>query len=127
MKFVFPFIPVPKARPRVGKYGTYTPSKTRAFEDAIGVLARQQFVEPRPYSGPLGAYILFYLRRPNKPKHPIHPIVKPDLDNLIKSVFDALNGIVYNDDSQICRLTAVKMYETKAFKPCIILWIRQKN
>lgn len=28
--------------------------------------------------------------------------VKPDRDNLAKAVQDALNGIVYRDDAQIC-------------------------
>ena len=35
---------------------------------------------------------------------------KPDLDNLIKAVKDALNGIVWHDDSQVFLVTAEKIY-----------------
>jgi len=35
---------------------------------------------------------------------------KPDCDNLAKSVCDALNGILWDDDRQICRLVVEKWY-----------------
>ena len=35
---------------------------------------------------------------------------KPDLDNLLKFVFDCLNGIAWQDDSQIAKINAVKAY-----------------
>lgn len=37
-------------------------------------------------------------------------IKKPDLDNMAKSVLDALNGLAYIDDSQIYSLTLFKTY-----------------
>jgi len=36
---------------------------------------------------------------------------RPDLDNLIKFVSDALNGVFYKDDSQIDSIAAVKFYD----------------
>lgn len=36
--------------------------------------------------------------------------VRPDLDNLVKLVLDALNGVAYADDSQIVRIHAFKKY-----------------
>lgn len=38
------------------------------------------------------------------------PTKKPDLDNVAKVVCDALNGIAYHDDTQICRLALYKHY-----------------
>ena len=38
------------------------------------------------------------------------PTNSPDLDNIVKSVCDALNGIAYFDDSQICKLSIHKYY-----------------
>jgi len=35
---------------------------------------------------------------------------RPDLDNYIKFVFDVLNKIAYNDDSQIVSLSSKKIY-----------------
>jgi Holliday junction resolvase RusA-like endonuclease len=40
----------------------------------------------------------------------IPPNKKPDLDNLQKFVLDAMNGLIYRDDSQICEMTAIKTY-----------------
>ena len=38
------------------------------------------------------------------------PQIKPDLDNVIKSVCDGLNGVAYDDDKQITFITAAKYY-----------------
>lgn len=35
---------------------------------------------------------------------------RPDIDNLVKAVTDALNGILWKDDSQIVSLSAEKRY-----------------
>ena len=41
---------------------------------------------------------------------------KIDCDNLAKTVLDALNGIAYDDDKQICRLYVEKRYGKS---PCV--------
>ena len=40
----------------------------------------------------------------------IRPTKKPDADNIMKAVADALNGIAYKDDSQIVNVTIAKWY-----------------
>lgn len=40
----------------------------------------------------------------------ILPTKKPDSDNVIKVILDALNGVAYHDDAQICRVYFDKMY-----------------
>lgn len=40
----------------------------------------------------------------------IKPTGKPDLDNSMKLICDALNGVVWKDDSQIVAVTLVKRY-----------------
>ena len=44
----------------------------------------------------------------------IFPTKKPDGDNIIKAILDALNGVAYRDDSQICRVYFEKMYAENA-------------
>jgi crossover junction endodeoxyribonuclease RusA len=63
-------------------------------------------------SGPVELEIMFYLDRPSSisaTKRP-YPIVPPDVDKLIRGVGDALTSVVYDDDSQIVRVLAWKVY-----------------
>jgi Holliday junction resolvase RusA-like endonuclease len=47
---------------------------------------------------------------------------KPDADNLVKSVQDGLNGIVFIDDAQIFDLRVVKQYGEA---PAVDVWIEE--
>ena len=63
--------------------------------------------------------ITFRLRRPGghwaksgvlKSSAPLAPSVKPDLDKLARSTFDAMSGVVFDDDSRIIRTFLAKEY-----------------
>ena len=43
----------------------------------------------------------------------IRPTKKPDIDNIVKVVADALNGIAYADDKQIVSLVVEKYYSVR--------------
>ena len=90
VKLWFSGNPIPKGRPRLGFMGYYTPKRTVGWEETVGWQARDQW-ERRPLLGDLGIKMLFY--RENRRK--------VDLDNLEKAMLDALEGILYQDDSQI--------------------------
>lgn len=56
------------------------------------------------------------------------PVVKPDLDNIAKAVLDALNTIVFKDDSQIVELTVKKFYNDEPYtKVNIQEWENTEN
>ena len=38
------------------------------------------------------------------------PVCTPDCDNVLKIILDALNGVVYEDDKQICNVIFSKTY-----------------
>ena len=40
----------------------------------------------------------------------ILPLKKPDIDNVIKVVCDALNGVAYHDDTQVVMVNVKKVY-----------------
>lgn len=108
--FTLSITPVAKGRPRFGNGRAYTDPKTRSFERAVAVLARKAYPGP-PLTGPIGLELTFHLPRPKSaPKRVVWPAVRPDLDNQIKGVKDALNGILYGDDGQVCILAARKVY-----------------
>ena len=41
------------------------------------------------------------------------PTKKPDASNILKSIEDAMNGVVFNDDSQIVNIHVTKVYATE--------------
>lgn len=112
LDFEFPFKPEPKLRARMGKFGVYTPEKTKNAELLIKTSALTQL--PRGFKaleGPLEIQVAFHVKRPKTVAKCVrYPIKRPDLDNYIKLVSDALNGLVWKDDSQIWKLHATKVY-----------------
>lgn len=57
-------------------------------------------------------------------KREILPTQKPDLDNYIKIILDALNGVIWEDDKQVCILTVAKFFSDN---PRIELQISEMN
>lgn len=104
-----PMKPVGKQRPRVTSHGTYTPSQTKAAEQIIQAHARNTY-RGQPWHCPIALYVEVHLLSPVRPKNAHHPVVKPDWDNYGKLVSDALNGLVYHDDSQIVFAEVRKLY-----------------
>lgn len=112
--------PVAKARPRFTKNGhVYTPKKTAVYEQVIGLHARAAMKGHKILTGPIRLSVTAYMPIPQswslKQKTKamsgaLRHTKRPDLSNIIKSVEDALNGIVYADDSQIDDSHIVKRY-----------------
>lgn len=117
ISFEIPGEPVGKARARVTKWGTYTPEKTENYEALIKYTYMKQC--NTMYEGALKMMIHAYYLIPksaSKSKqammksNEILPTKKPDADNVIKIICDALNKIAYKDDSQIVELVFSKEY-----------------
>ena len=116
-----PGIPIAKGRPRLGKYGTYTPTKTVNYENLVQLCYMDQG-EGKKLEGALQMVIDLYFPIPKsyskkrveaiKEMEELHT-KKPDIDNCIKSITDALNQFAYDDDSQIVGITARKHYTTE--------------
>lgn len=105
----FDIDPVAKGRARFTRQGrAYTPAKTRSFESTLRSLAHDRMTIPLP-AGPLRVEVTYFFA-PTKSGKNCFPIVKPDLDNLIKSL-DAFNGIFWVDDKQIVEIEARKHYD----------------
>lgn len=106
--FSFKIQAQPKGRPRFFRGIAVTDSKTSAYEEALSMLARAQYRD-EPLEGALDVKIKIYLQKPKRTKNEF-PCVRPDLDNYIKAILDALNGIAFKDDGQIVDLSASKRY-----------------
>lgn len=115
-------VPVAKGRPRLGRYGTYTPKKTQKYEEYVKACWVSKYGAIQPAEQPLEVNIVFYMPIPksvNKKRKAeilsgrLKHTKKPDIDNLIKSVLDALNGLAYADDSKIIKVAVEKQYSEK--------------
>ena len=111
--------PVAKGRPRVTKWGAYTPEKTVNYENLVQFSYLQQYKGFEPLEGYLKVEIYFFMpivqstskkRKQLMIERKILPDKKPDIDNMIKSITDALNGIAYADDKQVVEVHAYKYY-----------------
>jgi Holliday junction resolvase RusA-like endonuclease len=116
ISFVILGTPVAKGRPRISTRGgfarAYTPKATRNAEANIRVQIINQLPEGfKPLQNAISVELIIGKVKPTgTPKKVIYPIKRPDLDNYIKSLFDAMNSIVFNDDAQIVELRAVKRF-----------------
>lgn len=120
--------PVAKGRPRFRAVtardgrsfvNAYTPAKTRAYERALAMTAKAVMRSRQPLEGPLQVTVTASLGVP--PSWPtkkrdaalsgvLRPISRPDGDNYQKLAWDALNSLIWVDDSQIVDAQVVKFY-----------------
>ncbi len=77
------------------------------WRNEIAIAARTEGVTLQ--EGPVDLVLLFQMPRGKTVKREL-PHVRPDLDKLCRAVLDALEGIAYTDDGQVCRITADKRY-----------------
>lgn len=98
ISFVVHGTPIPKQSYRAVKGGGYLYPRVVAWEQLVSMHAKQVMAGRPPLTGNLVMTVLFVL-----PDHRIR-----DLDNLSKAVCDSLNGIVFDDDSQIIGLQLLK-------------------
>ena len=126
LEFTIPGAPKGKQRPRVcrinGRSITYTPKQTVEYENQIRSIyfkvANFKFERHIPLE--IAILALFELPKNVSKKvralmlnGEILPTKRPDGDNIIKIVLDALNGLVYHDDAQICKINFTKKYAEK--------------
>lgn len=117
VKFTVPGKPVGKGRPRVTRYGTYTPEKTKKYEALVRNCWRTQAGAAIPAGVPIVAEFFAYFPIPkntSKKKREAMEgkfcLTRPDTDNITKGILDALNGVAYPDDSAVMIGGAWKYY-----------------
>lgn len=122
--FIIPGEPVPKARPRFNSRTghTYTTSKTAKAEKLIkDAYLAQGGRNLADYVGRVSICMVFHfpIRKSWAKKKQAELLnsthaIKPDLDNLEKTVLDALNGLAFKDDSQVCMVKKTKLWKKEA-------------
>lgn len=93
LRFTVKGEPLGKSRPRVTKNGTYTPKATREAEARVRQALELAYPEPLLVVETEALAITLMAYRYERRTR--------DVDNLLKLVMDALNGMAYVDDSQV--------------------------
>lgn len=116
-----------KQRPRLGMGRVYTPQQTVHYENYIKVCYSDYANQLgwKLIEGPIRAEIEVFMpipksdskkKREQKLSGQIRPTMKPDADNITKSLLDALNGLAYADDKQVVECEVKKYYGEE---PCV--------
>jgi len=132
--FIIEGIPIGKGRPkffRRGNFvGTYTPGKTREYENSV-ISQALPYKPDIPLNIPLAVKLRFYFPIPSsatkkfktKAITELVPVTKkPDLDNCVKAILDPLNTIFWTDDKLIVEILAKKFYSER---PRIEVFIKE--
>lgn len=132
VSFVIEGEPMAKQRPRLSTFNgyarAYTPKDTERYENKVLMCYKNSLNnEINEVMFPQGTYVklsleaYFGLTKGDYGKKGLNKSGKnkingvycdkhKDLDNIIKIVMDALNGICFNDDKQIVCIEAYKLY-----------------
>lgn len=109
----------PRARVVAGKYASvYTPQSTILYENLIKVSYQDQhnvYYGEMPVAVEIEAYFApnQEVKKYKESGLNVACKVNKDLDNIAKTILDALNGIAYKDDKQVVDLEVRKYYSNK--------------
>ena len=123
LAFDVPGVPAPKGSLRAFSRGKHVAlvwnnaDKVRPWMSSISLAARD--AGATPVEGPVSVGVTFRLPRPKghygakglKASAPLWPAKKPDVDKLVRALFDALKNVVWRDDAQVADVRARKFYE----------------
>lgn len=125
---------LPKAQPRPracirGKHASvYDAGTANDWKYSVARTARENAPE-KPFSGPVALFITIYLPRPKshfytgkkrggelREDAPIYCAKKPDVDNYVKAIMDALtdSGVIWIDDAQVVDINCRKLFADDA-------------
>ena len=121
MQFIVKGRPQGKKRPRFSRvsHTVYTPSETINYETQIALAFKAGGGRCIPTGQCVAVSVTAFFPVPksySKGKRKacidgdIRPDKKPDIDNVLKVVLDALNGLAYDDDKQVIEAICRKYY-----------------
>ena len=119
MKFQCPIYPVPFVRARSNGSRRFDDPRYAQFKKEVAYYAKEAMGKTKPFNFPVRADITIYKKR-----HDVWSHNWGDVDNFVKAIFDALNGIVFVDDAQVVEICAAKKCGQPREVSCYEVWRR---
>lgn len=123
IEFHVPGAPQGKGRPKIVKIGGFsrmaTPKKTANYESLVAHAAHAAMAGAPLFEGPVGCELTIHCAVPQSWSgkkqrsalaSEILPTSKPDIDNVVKAIFDGCNGVLWRDDVLVVELAVRKRY-----------------
>lgn len=120
-EFEVPAKIIGKGRPRLNSYTgqVYTPTRTKDYENLVEQYFLLKYPRYKTMEGRVKVSITAYFEVPKSAskimkeqmlENKISPTKKPDIDNVVKIVLDAMNKFAFKDDTQITKIEVEKLY-----------------
>lgn len=120
-EFEVPSKIIGKGRPRLNSYTgqVYTPTRTKDYEQLVQQYFMIKYPGYKTLEGRIKVTITAFFEIPkstNKTlknqmlENKISPTKKPDIDNIVKIILDAMNKMAFKDDTQITKIEVEKIY-----------------
>ena len=130
-EFIIPGKVQAKQRPRFNGRYTYTPEATKNYENWVKICYLEKYAGQPILENALEVKIIAYYEIPKSAtkkkkqqmlNNEIFPTIKPDTDNIAKSILDSLNNIAFLDDKQVILLSVEKYYSPTS---CVSVQIKE--
>ena len=123
-EFEIPGKIIGKGRPRLNSYTgqVYTPTRTKDYENLVIQYFMLKYPRFTPFEGRVSVEITANFEVPKSAKkqekelmleNKLNPLKKPDIDNIVKIILDAMNECAFKDDTQITKLSVEKKYASE--------------
>lgn len=120
-EFEVPSKIIGKGRPRLNSYTckVYTPTRTKDYESLVEQYFLLKYPRYKTIENRVKITIIAYFQIPKSTsqslrkemlENKISPVKKPDIDNIIKIILDAMNKFAFKDDTQITKIEVEKKY-----------------
>lgn len=132
--FTVPGLPRGKGRPKIVKIGGFSrmaaDKKTASYEGLVAHEASIAMREKMLVDQPVSCALMIFVPIPNswsiKKKTEaclgtVLPTTKPDIDNVVKAIFDGMNGVVWRDDVLCVDVVVRKRY---SHTPCVKIAVK---
>jgi len=135
VKVIIPGEPCAQGRGRAavvnGRAHIFDPKKSRSWKGAAQCHMQEAMGDRKPFTGALQIFIKAVFTCPKSDYKKTREVPerwhtkRGDIDNVVKAVLDAGNGVLWLDDAQVCSVSAQKVIAAQGEPPNVVVRVRE--